>query len=544
MNPRAVTFMGWCLAFAGLGALATPPAVDPETLQLNAYVALARANQASENGNPSQAAEHYAEALNGYRALAEAFPDWQRDIVQYRLADCAQRLEAAEREAVAAAPPQPAPKPEAAPTISPAEFNALREENAYLRERLKGLAEATEAPVEAPVEDIHELEAEAEALADQLREARAKLTAVELREREAQRQLTTCEAERAALAGLTNRVNALMLERTEEAALRARLGEQYSASTSRVAALERLLNEAIRTAQAAAERLQETERLAANEAKARDKAERSLTPLREEQSETTRALEACRAELDIAREGLEAVEREHRKAVQKLKKADAREDALRGEHETLIETNRRLKQEMDACNEAVAGAHQTIETLNRKLDAQAEALSQAEADQARNVTEPKSAAQANNLEVQRVTEGSEADVGIETSGVVAKLGPPPAEAIERGIALCRAGRYDEGVRELEALAETYSDAAETQAALGAALLGARRFAESRACLNRALSLDPNAKEAHYNLAQAYFYDSPQDIDNARIHYLRAVELGVGRDLILDETLLNNNPAGP
>jgi tetratricopeptide (TPR) repeat protein len=60
-------------------------------------------------------------------------------------------------------------------------------------------------------------------------------------------------------------------------------------------------------------------------------------------------------------------------------------------------------------------------------------------------------------------------------------------------------------------------------------------------LHRAIDLDPNYAEAHYNLALIYLERRPPAIELARRQYLRAVELGTPRDPLVEKQL-NDEPA--
>jgi|GEM_PF-837415 len=55
-------------------------------------------------------------------------------------------------------------------------------------------------------------------------------------------------------------------------------------------------------------------------------------------------------------------------------------------------------------------------------------------------------------------------------------------------------------------------------------------------LQRALDLDPQYAEAHFNLALIYLERRPPGVELARRHYLRAVELGTPRDELVEKQL--------
>jgi len=60
-------------------------------------------------------------------------------------------------------------------------------------------------------------------------------------------------------------------------------------------------------------------------------------------------------------------------------------------------------------------------------------------------------------------------------------------------------------------------------------------------LRRAVELDPNYTDAHYNLAVFYLEEKPPAIELARRHYFRAIELGAEKDPSI-EKVLKSEPA--
>lgn len=55
-------------------------------------------------------------------------------------------------------------------------------------------------------------------------------------------------------------------------------------------------------------------------------------------------------------------------------------------------------------------------------------------------------------------------------------------------------------------------------------------------LQRALQLDPNFAEAHFNLALTYLQQDPPAIELARRHYQKALDLGAARDAAIEQKL--------
>ncbi len=55
-------------------------------------------------------------------------------------------------------------------------------------------------------------------------------------------------------------------------------------------------------------------------------------------------------------------------------------------------------------------------------------------------------------------------------------------------------------------------------------------------LRRAVELDPEYRDAHYNLALLYLERRPPSVELAKRHYYRSVELGAPRDAVLEKNL--------
>jgi len=102
---------------------------------------------------------------------------------------------------------------------------------------------------------------------------------------------------------------------------------------------------------------------------------------------------------------------------------------------------------------------------------------------------------------------------------------------------------DDPLRALSAISRAVADKpddprARNHLAVAAKALGWLGAAEIE--LQRALDLDPAYAEAHFNLALIYLERRPPALELARRHYLRAVELGIPRDGLVENQL--NDPA--
>ena len=67
---------------------------------------------------------------------------------------------------------------------------------------------------------------------------------------------------------------------------------------------------------------------------------------------------------------------------------------------------------------------------------------------------------------------------------------------------------------------------------------------AQAELRKAVEIDPNYSDAHFNLAVFYLEGKPPSVELARRHYFRAIELGARPDLEIEKTLKKEPVASP
>lgn len=121
--------------------------------QVAAYVALTKADRARDKGENGAAIAAYEEALGKYATIKKQDPRWHPDVVQYRLAYCANELEKLKR---AVAPP-PVAKPEPVVEKEPPPPPAPDPELPVLRARVQELEAtlgATQAWVKAMADQL------------------------------------------------------------------------------------------------------------------------------------------------------------------------------------------------------------------------------------------------------------------------------------------------------------------------------------------------------------------------------------------------------
>ena len=110
-------------------------------------------------------------------------------------------------------------------------------------------------------------------------------------------------------------------------------------------------------------------------------------------------------------------------------------------------------------------------------------------------------------------------------------------ALIEGIALIRLQHYPQAASMLIELAKRNPRNAEINATLGAAMMGAGFYEESREALMLAIKLDRNVGgEYYYNLALLNAYTDPINLKAARKYYQQARSMGVSADPKLEETL--------
>jgi tetratricopeptide (TPR) repeat protein len=105
-----------------------------------------------------------------------------------------------------------------------------------------------------------------------------------------------------------------------------------------------------------------------------------------------------------------------------------------------------------------------------------------------------------------------------------------------GVVHCCQSNYNNALHLLEPLAEETPDNPPVYMTLGAAQAGLGRFEQAEASILKAVELDPENAQAHYNMAVLEIQKSEPDIDKARRHYRRALSLGARADKRLDEAL--------
>lgn len=101
---------------------------------------------------------------------------------------------------------------------------------------------------------------------------------------------------------------------------------------------------------------------------------------------------------------------------------------------------------------------------------------------------------------------------------------------------CAEGGFEQALEVARSLLEDNRKDAAAHVALGAAHFGLNQTKEAAKEMANALKVNPKLSEAHFNLAHILLRESPPNVQRARVHYARALELGAERDKRLDDRL--------
>ena len=109
-----------------------------------------------------------------------------------------------------------------------------------------------------------------------------------------------------------------------------------------------------------------------------------------------------------------------------------------------------------------------------------------------------------------------------------------------GAVMIEQNRIEDSLAYLERASEVVPDDPVTLNYLGVAASQLGQFGKAEQSLRRAITVNPEYAEAHFNLAVIYATAKPPSIALAKRHYEKALELGSGPDARLD-SLLRDNP---
>ncbi|MEI8350675.1 MAG: tetratricopeptide repeat protein [bacterium] len=108
-----------------------------------------------------------------------------------------------------------------------------------------------------------------------------------------------------------------------------------------------------------------------------------------------------------------------------------------------------------------------------------------------------------------------------------------------GMAQCRIGKFADSILTLSPFDVRHPSHADALLTLGTAYMGLGEIGEARVATEKAIKINPNSAESHYNMAQILLSLLPPEAEGAQQHYLRALELGLNPDPDFENTLRMN-----
>lgn len=297
-----------------------------------AYVMLARADRARDQDDRAAALEAYEDALALYRRLYNIYPGRQTDIIQYRMAYCANQAETLRQRAKGGPAPAPVTREDESEARYREKYLVLLEENQYLHEQLLKM----ERPASIEQKNFEQLEASLE--------------------REWAGQLEAAKAE-------ADQIRKDLEQQVSEAVqLAARLQQERDAATVERADLEQKLAKLEGTHRNTMERLEKLERQ-------REQEQAAAVELRDRLEKERDVLGAKLAELERqAQEAAEALRQEQVGATVRWEKLEAERKAL----EEKVAQMEKARQNMLADLESWKNRHGKESAAARELRAQVE----------------------------------------------------------------------------------------------------------------------------------------------------------------------------
>jgi len=105
-----------------------------------------------------------------------------------------------------------------------------------------------------------------------------------------------------------------------------------------------------------------------------------------------------------------------------------------------------------------------------------------------------------------------------------------------GVLHCGDAEFENAMYIMEPLVDENQTNAVIRLVMGTAYFGLGRTDAAREQIERALMIDPEFGLAHYDLAQVLMAADPPEVDAARLHYSKALELGESPDEALAKAL--------
>ena len=558
------------LLASALVLLAGAPRLGAETADdfLKAYFLVQDGDAADKGSDSAKAIEKYAAALKILRDIKKASPDWNPNIIAYRVKYCSERIVKAggriEPEEGGAAPgvvPSPAATPEATPPVNtvPKDIKPSSPEEVGTPPRPSDRVAELERELDRARQEITKLQREKGDLESRLRKVEEDLRSAGasgderlqklIRENDALKQrLVDAESRLKGVGSNAEDIAAVRgdLTKAQEALdkLRRENEELKTANTTLKGELEEVRGQ-LRTATAgpaasvAPEVLQTLQKenallraIVDRQYQEDSRRMQARDTLAKELDELGNRTESIRQQIKVLASPLSSLSDEER-ALLKTPAAMPREDPTK-----LSGTITSSKKEASGGSASkLSGDNSVLASDAKRFFAKGDLDGAAAKYEQILKTEPGSVFALSNLGVirfrqERVEEAEKALQGA--------LAADPQDAFSLsvlGIVHYRQGRYDDAVSALTRAISINPSNHETHNYLGITYSqkGYQEAAEKE--LLKAIELKPDYADAHFNLAVVYASQNPPSVELARKHYRRAVELGMQKDPELEKLLV-------
>jgi tetratricopeptide (TPR) repeat protein len=565
---------------------------DPDDQYVIIYSLMQRADSLAQNGQPQQALAQYAEAQGDLQKFQKLFPDWNPNIVNFRLNYLAEKIAGL----TAQLPATNAPPPAVTNTITPADaadlesqLNTLRAQaqslqadNTTLQAKLKEALAAQPAMIDSreltrAQDQIQSLMKENDLLKANLAEGKTGTSGGAETNSSAQLQQAVAEANQK-LSEQTERADKLAREnqalqarvqtlmgspdaiealREENALLKKQMAGLKSAATNSVEAS--VANDETAKARAQIAALQQDVSVSSLEKAALENRLRQLEATATDQTENDKRIR----DLTQERDDLLAKLGEANKQLYGNKKQDAAAQIGELNDEMKILRARLAVDEAQAVPytpEELALFKQPAPQLAANPDAEKKSVNElpggaaALAAEAQNYFSERQYDKAGE-DYQKILQEDEnnalvlanlATIEVEQNKlddaekhVKAALAQSPDDAYDLSILghiEFLQGKYDDAQNTLSRAAKLDPQSPEIENYLGVTLAQKGLRAQAETALRKAVELDPNDGPAHNNLAVIYANEQPPLAELARWHYQKALDAGQPRNPDLEKIL--------
>ncbi|HEX4119045.1 MAG TPA: tetratricopeptide repeat protein [Verrucomicrobiae bacterium] len=544
---RWIAFLALFVALSGVAF-----AAGPDDQYLDVYNEILQADNLKQDGQNSAAAEKYLEAQSALQRLKDQFPRWNPDVVTFRLQYLTDQLQGLSKFLPTAAAPATAPAPAVAPSISSSLPSATFEQQvAVLQQQLRDLT-AANAELENKLK---------EALSVQP----AAVSATELAKREyeivalkKEKDLLTVELAQAKGANAapppandSKMVADLAAARAESADAKKNLEEaKREIDTLKAASVPQIAPADL------AQITQERDKLKAElDARTKDLADaeahgdQDLLAAHTQLKDVLAQRDELQKKLDAVSAGNGQVEQlQARLAVLEAKAVPYTPEELAILNQAPSRPPAQLPPGAVPTPTPAVRSHVAHSSKDLPPGAGALMADAMRASMERDYAQAESKYQdilrqdENNVYVlahlanAQFAENHLDDCEKSVDRALALDPDDPASLYLLGVLRYRQDKLDAALDALSRSAQLNSTNAGTQNYLGCVLADKGQRAAAETALRKALELDPDYSDAHYNLAFVYATEKPPSPELARWHYKRALDLGHPKNPALEKLL--------